>query len=84
MSGGGIIGGGKYKKTNNQISNSLLDWNSTIGFMFEDEVGAIVIDMGSHTTRAGYAGEDMPKVFIKSTRSSLKMTVQINKYNYNA
>ena len=33
--------------------------------MFEDEVGAIVIDMGSHTTRAGYAGEDMPKVYLK-------------------
>jgi actin-related protein len=28
---------------------------------FLDEVGALVIDMGSHTTRAGYAGEDMPK-----------------------
>ena len=27
-----------------------------------DEVGAIVIDVGSHTTRVGYAGEDMPKV----------------------
>ena len=25
-------------------------------------MGAIVVDIGSHTTRAGYAGEDMPKV----------------------
>jgi len=32
------------------------------GIIGGDEVGAIVIDMGSHTTRAGYAGEDMPKV----------------------
>lgn len=31
------------------------------GIIGGDEVGAIVIDMGSHTTRAGYAGEDMPK-----------------------
>lgn len=31
------------------------------GIIGGDEVGAIVIDMGSHTTRVGYAGEDMPK-----------------------
>lgn len=31
------------------------------GIIGGDEVGAIVIDMGSNTTRAGYAGEDMPK-----------------------
>lgn len=31
------------------------------GIIGGDEVGAIVIDVGSHTTRAGYAGEDMPK-----------------------
>ena len=33
-----------------------------IKIRFLDEVGAIVVDIGSHTTRAGYAGEDMPKV----------------------
>jgi len=27
-----------------------------------DEVGAIVVDVGSSTFRGGYAGEDMPKV----------------------
>ena len=27
-----------------------------------DEVGAIVFDVGAHTIRAGYAGEDCPKV----------------------
>lgn len=31
------------------------------GIIGGDEVGAIVIDIGSHTTRAGYAGEDTPK-----------------------
>lgn len=27
-----------------------------------DEVGALVFDIGSFSTRAGYAGEDCPKV----------------------
>ena len=27
-----------------------------------DEVGAIVLDIGSYSIRGGYAGEDMPKV----------------------
>lgn len=31
------------------------------GIIGGDEVGALVLDIGSHTTRAGYAGEDMPK-----------------------
>lgn len=26
-----------------------------------DEVGALVLDVGSHTIKAGYAGEEMPK-----------------------
>jgi len=26
-----------------------------------DEVSAIVLDLGSHTVKAGYAGEDQPK-----------------------
>jgi len=26
-----------------------------------DEVGALVVDIGSHTVRAGYAGEETPK-----------------------
>lgn len=29
---------------------------------FSDEVGAIVFDIGAHSVRAGYAGEDCPKV----------------------
>ena len=27
-----------------------------------DEVGALVFDIGSHVTKAGFAGEDSPKV----------------------
>lgn len=27
-----------------------------------DEVSAVVVDFGSHTTRAGYAGEDGPRI----------------------
>ena len=30
--------------------------------LFVDEVGAIVFDIGAHSVRAGYAGEDCPKV----------------------
>lgn len=33
-----------------------------IYFFFTDEVGALVFDMGSYSVRAGYAGEDCPKV----------------------
>lgn len=29
-------------------------------FFFTDEVGAVVLDMGSSNIRAGYAGEDTP------------------------
>jgi len=31
-----------------------------------DEVSAIVIDLGSHTCKAGYAGEDAPKAVFPS------------------
>ncbi len=61
---GGIIGGGKA--LGNIYLNKkcfFLQLNFTI-FLFLDEVGALVVDIGSYTTRAGYAGEDMPKVFI--------------------
>lgn len=30
---------------------------------YTDEVGALVFDMGSYSVRAGYAGEDCPKVW---------------------
>ena len=35
-------------------------------YNFSDEVGAIVIDPGSFSTRIGYAGEDSPKFDIPS------------------
>lgn len=38
---------------------------------FTDEVSAIVIDLGSHTCKAGYAGEDAPKAVFPSVMSSL-------------
>jgi actin-like protein 6A len=31
-----------------------------------DEVSAIVVDLGSHTCKAGYAGEDAPKAVFPS------------------
>ena len=31
-----------------------------------DEVNALVIDLGSHTVKAGYAGEDTPKALFPS------------------
>ena len=31
-----------------------------------DEVGAVVVDVGAHTTRAGYAGEDVPRAVFRS------------------
>lgn len=38
---------------------------------FTDEVSAIVIDLGSHTCKAGYAGEDAPKAVFPSVMCSL-------------
>lgn len=34
-----------------------------------DEVSAIVVDLGSHTCKAGYAGEDAPKAVFPSVSS---------------
>lgn len=31
-------------------------------YVLADEVGALVFDIGSYSVRAGYAGEDCPKV----------------------
>ncbi|KAL2301300.1 hypothetical protein Nmel_011868 [Mimus melanotis] len=36
--------------------------NRSLLTIFSDEVGALVFDIGSYTVRAGYAGEDCPKV----------------------
>ncbi|KMZ67761.1 Actin-related protein [Zostera marina] len=39
-----------------------------------DEVSAIVIDLGSHTCKAGYAGEDSPKAVFPSVVGSIDQT----------
>lgn len=30
--------------------------------IFSDDIGAIVVDLGSHSFRVGYGGEEFPKV----------------------
>ncbi|KAM7539535.1 hypothetical protein Aperf_G00000043845 [Anoplocephala perfoliata] len=37
-----------------------------INLQMSDEVGAIVLDLGSHTLRGGFAGEDTPKIDMPS------------------
>ena len=51
---GGVYGGGK----------SFFDYPEarSLARYDLDEVGALVFDIGSYTLRAGYAGEDTPKV----------------------
>ncbi|KAG6403766.1 hypothetical protein SASPL_135998 [Salvia splendens] len=39
--------------------------------MRRDEVSAIVVDLGSHTCKAGYAGEDAPKAVFPSVVGSI-------------
>ena len=39
--------------------------------MLADEVSAIVLDVGSYTVKAGYAGEDTPKAVYPSVRYQL-------------
>ncbi|XP_068649759.1 actin-related protein 4-like isoform X2 [Aristolochia californica] len=39
-----------------------------------DEVSAIVLDLGSHTCKAGYAGEDAPKTVFPSVIGSIEQT----------
>ena len=47
-----------------------------------DEVGALVFDIGSYSIRAGYAGEDMPKVQLPTTLQAYKIFVlKVSKYN---
>ncbi|KAJ3102732.1 NuA4 histone acetyltransferase subunit [Phlyctochytrium planicorne] len=42
-----------------------------VGSFGGDEVGAVVLDIGSSTTRAGHAGEDSPRIVIPSAVGSL-------------
>lgn len=56
---GAVYGGGKNQF---QTTISYHQYN-----LFVDEVGALVFDIGHNTLRAGYAGEDSPKVDIPTT-----------------
>eukprot|EP00249_Psilotum_nudum_P017968 c26577_g1_i3 orf=1348-1968(-) len=40
-----------------------------------DEVSAIVLDLGSHSCKAGYAGEDAPKAVFPTVVGSIEQTV---------
>ncbi|KAG6880061.1 hypothetical protein C0992_006873 [Termitomyces sp. T32_za158] len=42
-----------------QLQNSI--------YIFADEVSALVVDIGSSSLRAGYAGDDTPKAVIPTT-----------------
>lgn len=55
---GAVYGGGKFLRETKYLDTitSLLD-----------EVGALVFDIGSNSTRAGYGGEDSPKLDIPTT-----------------
>lgn len=46
------------------FTDHIVPYTMSGGVYGGDEVGAIVIDIGSRTTRAGFAGEDCPKVDI--------------------
>ena len=39
--------------------------------LWTDEVTALVVDIGSGSTKAGYAGEDTPKAYFPSVMGSL-------------
>lgn len=54
-----------YRNTNLTSSNHVCDTYKHVKILFADEVGALVFDVGSYSFRAGYAGEDSPKVVFK-------------------
>lgn len=45
-------------------------------FLFADEVSALVLDIGSSTTRAGYAGEDAPRCVVPTSYGYIPRTVK--------
>lgn len=49
-----------------------------------DEVSAIVIDLGSHTCKAGYAGEDAPKAVFPSVSDSSSFLTQFDLFSLGA
>lgn len=40
--------------------------------LFADEVNALVLDLGTHTFKAGYSGDDTPKAVFPSVRNPSK------------
>ena len=59
---GGVYGGGQFLYFP-EVFNVKCVADSERTLLFSDEVGAIVFDIGAQSVRAGYAGEDCPKVF---------------------
>lgn len=66
-----MYGGGKYHNIPIYIYllRVLICANVILCLFYIDEVSAIVIDLGSHTCKAGYAGEDAPKAVFPSVSS---------------
>lgn len=61
---GGVYGGGTSAEMIRLYDKAGLNFVCfvTKNSFLIDEVGALVLDIGSYTSRAGYAGEDTPKV----------------------
>ncbi|KAF8388449.1 hypothetical protein HHK36_027121 [Tetracentron sinense] len=73
-----MYGGGEYDATS-PFKSLIRAFYASLNFSFDgvslvcpvDEVSAIVIDLGSHTCKAGYAGEDAPKAVFPSVVGSI-------------
>ena len=48
-----------------------------LGFVIADEVNALVVDVGAYQCKAGYAGEDAPKVVLGTVRCLLMSADQV-------
>jgi hypothetical protein len=59
---GGVYGGGKILQRAGLRLLAIFEKFVPFFSSPPDEVGALVVDIGSYTSRAGYAGEDTPKV----------------------
>lgn len=49
-----------------------------IAHCLADEVNAVVIDVGSHSIKAGFAGEDAPKVLFPSVSISIELILALS------
>lgn len=47
-------------------------------FSLVDEVSAIVLDLGSYTCKAGYAGEDAPKAVFPSVSAFIGALIRLS------